>query len=499
MIAKSELDRQFVSIDKEIDINYLAEKFKLKENGGTDGKDNLPRTDATTMSPTELGLIAHLNKLSSNAFSIYSKNITDLIQERINLKNGLNLEQDIQSINQLDQAYKPKISYLIEEGRNKIIDAAGRFGNSVRSHKNFVYQNELTTRAAVYPNSDTDHLKWVVVGGIVELIIAALYYTEAASNPLAGLAFALLIVVTNVLIAFIAGDRLRFINHKNVSLKIWYSSFAIILFGIFLIAIIYGALLRQALVDLLETNPEASENLFNVMNAAGTAAAKTVIASPFSFFNNAVTALIFIASLAFGILVSYKGYRRDDEYPGYGQADREKNKAQRALEDAETNFYERISEFHKSLEMEIKKKVDQVRGTCEQIIGTIEYQKFIINHAERKFSEIEKTANGCLSMYRAANEFVRHQQSPNYFAQKFLLEDHSHRGLPDISIADQEIESRLKHHTQQISENLNLTINKLNNLQNATLSSLQSEFSQIKKMAVDGDRRFNDIERLSLN
>jgi hypothetical protein len=498
MIAKSELDRQFSSLDKEIDTNFLAEKLRLKENGGTDGKDNLPKPGASIMSPTELNLIAHLNKISGSAFNIYSKNTADLIQERINLKNDLNLEQDIQSINQIDQSYKPQISYLIEDGRNKIIDAAGRFGNSVRNFRNFVLQNDLTTRSAVYPSSDVSHLKWVLVGGIVELVIAAFYYTEAAANPLAGLAFALLIVVTNVLVAFIAGDRLRFINHKNISLKVWYTTFSVCLFLIFLAAIIYGALLRQALVDLLEVNPDAAENLFNVMNAAGVNAAKTVIASPFSFVNNAVTTLIFIASLAFGILVSYKGYRRDDEYPGYGDADRTRNASQKKLEETETEFYKLISEFHKNLEADIRKKVEQIRGRCEQIISTIEDHKFMINHAERKFIEIEKAANGCLSMYRAANEFVRHQPAPDYFKQKFTLDDHSHENLPKVSESDLEIESLLKHHVQQVMENLNATVSKLNHLQHETLSSLQAEFGSIRKRAVDGDRRFQNIDQFSM-
>jgi len=250
-------------------------------------------------------------------------------------------------------------------------------------------------------------------------------------------------------------------------------------------------------VDLLEVNPDASENLFNVMNAAVVNAAKTVIASPFSFVNNAVTTLIFIASLAFGILVSYKGYRRDDEYPGYGEADRTRNACQKQLEETETEFYKRISDFHKNLEADIRKKVEQIRGRCEQIISTIEDQKFMIKHAERKFNEIEKAANGCLSMYRAANEFVRHQPAPKYFKQKFTLDDHSYENLPRVNESDLEIESLLKHHVQQIMEKLNATVSKLNNLQHETLSSLQAELGAIRKKAVDGDKTFQNTDQFS--
>jgi hypothetical protein len=488
-MEKTNIDHQLKVIDGDLDIETLTERFKLKENGGRDGKDNLPKPESSSLSPTELSVIAHLNKLSGNAFGIYSKNIANLMQERTNLKNELNLEEDIQAILHFEQQYKPQISYLIEDGKSKIKDAAIEYGDGVRNFKNFQLQNDLTTRSPIYPTSSLEHLKWILLGGLIELIIAAIYYTDAAANPLAGMAFALLIVVGNVLIAYMAGERLRFINHKNYYLKISYTLLSVVVYIIFLAAIIYGAQLRQALADLLEVNPDLAENILNIISTAGKKAGELVIVSPFAFFNNAVTSLIFFVSLGFGILVSYKGYKSDDEYPGYGEADREKNKKQAILENTQTAFFEKLSQLHKKNIEVLKNKIDQIKGNCEQIIASIEDHKFILRHAEQKFASIENTMNGCLAMYRAANEFVRTLPTPAYFKINQTLAEYSHQKLIFISDEDIQIENNLKIHIQRVTEQFNLVNSTLSTLEHETVTTAQLQINEIRINAVEGSRQ----------
>jgi hypothetical protein len=211
---KKSIDTQLKSFDDQLTVEAVCKKFKLKDQGGVDGKDNLPKSGSENMSPTELSTIGHFNGISINVFNHYSNNISRLIEERSNLKNELNIEENLEEINRIIEQCKPKVFHIQEENKPKISSKAEDFGDLVRNFKNFQLQNYLTSRSPSYPDDKYSHFKWIIIGSAVELLLAIFFYMEVASTPISGIAFGLLVVVINVLLSFIAGDRLRFINHS---------------------------------------------------------------------------------------------------------------------------------------------------------------------------------------------------------------------------------------------------------------------------------------------
>jgi hypothetical protein len=301
---------------------------------------------------------------------------------------------------------------------------------------------------------------------------------EVASTPISGIAFGLLVVVINVLLSFIAGDRLRFINHSKMHIKIPYVILSTVMFLCFLSAIIIAAHLRQAIANVI-SNPEFSNSTLDLMGAAGRQAFITAHDSPLSFGSDATAILFFLASFGFGILVCWKGYTHDDEYPGYGAIDRQKKTKEIELQDAKENLFKNINATLNSYKSELKKVFNDSTARCEQIIENITDHKLLLSHASRKFIHYQNNLNSALSIYRAANEFVRTTDVPEYFKVKSSLANDHYCELIQVTEDDEIVEKSIQNHIKQLTEIYNTTSSSLSKYEGEILDDLHKKIAII--------------------
>lgn len=485
--AKKSVDSLFINLDEQASVDYVAKKFKLQQQGGVDGKDNLPKSDSNIMSPTELALVGHYNEIATKAFNLYNSNIGRLIEERTNLSNELNINENLGAIKRIQEQFKPKIFHSLEDNKQKINAKAIEFGDLIRNFKNFQLQNQLTSRTPNYPISNLSHFKWILAGALIELILAVFFYMEASSTPLSGILFGFLVVVINVLLSFISGDRLRFINHKELNLKLPYVGLSIIMFLCFLTAIIIAAHLRQAIVNVI-SNPDLANSTIDLMGKAGQQAWLTAKESPFSFGSDATSVLFFLASLGFGVLVCWKGYTRDDEYPGYGEIDRQKNRKELELQAAKENLFTEIKEILNSNKSELKKVFTDSVARCEMIMETITDHRLQLAHASKKFKHYENNLNNSISVYRAANQFVRSTDSPSFFSENLSLESEHHSELQTITKSEEDVESSLKGQIQQLTDAFNTASSELSSYEGEVFDDVHTTINQVISNATNGIR-----------
>ena len=484
---KNSLDTVFQKYDNQLSVDEVSKKYKLQLQGGIDGKDNVPKFDSEVSSPTELTVISHFNEISIKAFNLYSTNIGRLIEERKNIKNELNIDENISTINRIQNQYKPKVFHCLEENKSKIASKAEEYGDLVRNFKNFQLQNHLTSRSPSYPESNVSHLKWIIVGAVVELFLAIFFYMEVSSTPLSGIAFGLLVVVINVLLSFISGDRLRFINHKDIKQKIPYTTLSIIMFLCFMSAILIAAHLRQAIVKVV-SNPDFSNSTLDLMGEAGRQAWITAHADPLSFGSDATAVLFFLASFGFGVLVCWKGYTHDDEYPGYGAIDRQKKLKELDLQTTKEYLFNEIQAILNNNKSELKKVFQDSVSRCEQIIENITDHRLQLSHASRKFTHYESNLNSALSIYRAANVFVRTTDAPNYFSHVQSLENDHFSELELVTEVDEGVEMSLKEHIRQLTDTYNSESTSLSTFEGATLDEVHKTVSLLVSKSTLGTR-----------
>ena len=144
-------------------------------------------------------------------------------------------------------------------------------------------------------------------------------------------------------------------------------------------------------------------------------------------------------ALIFGIFASYKGYRLDDVYPGYGELDRELNARRTSYEAAKAEYCRLVDQVFDRILQDQARLLSDVKSNIEyyqQLISrSVDERRTFVHDA----AEIQDACNIVLKRYRQTNARVRQSPAPFYFNNSFTFDGHLVRPPEAIS----EVEERL--------------------------------------------------------
>ena len=471
-------------IQAELDTQKLSKKFKLQQAGGGDGTHNRPDQNSTTMSPTEIELSAYVNELASKA---YGKVVQALQALRADLDTStadLNVEQDIETIRNSGQHLSPNVMVETDRNKTEIIWAAKAYGSLERSFREFQVNNNLTSRVPSYPVSKTVHLKWLWIGMVAEFALAFPFYLEVANNALSAFLFSFLMVILNVMLAFIAAYLFRYINHVSLPKKVGYTTLSVICFVLFLIAILMAGHLRTAISVVLSRE---GLDTFDLMRAAGEQGFRTLTSDPLAVGGDIVPLMFLIASFGFGLFTAWKAYTVDDEYPKYGDIDRQKNNSYSVLDEKTKGLFSSLDKVYKDSFDHTKRTFDHTRTKYTNIIVFITEYRNLLEAFGRFHDQATINLNASVQIYRAANNFVRNSSPPRYFEDELTIESVSHESLPSVRDSDLALADSLTSAMDKLMTVYSSTLAEMKSSQKALYEELAAEIRKIRDLAVRGE------------
>ena len=478
----SELKKLQLSLETQ----KLGKKFDLKKAGSADGTQNRPEADATTMSPTEIELHAHVNEIVSAAYGKVVQAQKSIKADLDVLKADLNVEQDVASIKDSLDHLGPKI--LVETNRHTSLvkAAAEHFGSLTRSFKKFKSDNGLESRVPHYPEEWFRHSRLIFIGAALEFLLAFPFYFEVSGTPLAAFGFAFLVVILNILPIFLFGNLFRFVNHVSPVKKAGFVSFSVICFILFLTAILLAGHLRTAIGEVVERLAVGGVDDFSLMTQAGKMAFSTFISSPFSLGGDVLAIMFMIASFAFGIFTAWKAYTLDDEYPGYGALDRQRKASEASLNSERSSMFLALDNAYKESSDVIKRVFNEARSRCSSIVYQIAEYQNLCEAYSLFYDQANANLKSAVQIYRAANIYVRSKPTPDYFSEDLAVDGLAPDTLEPMRQQDLDLASTLEETVEHLVQVYNETQKKLKDDQRSRYDQLSAELTEVVRLAAQG-------------
>lgn len=390
-----------------VDVEGQIRARRLIERGEADGRSNLPPSDATVPSATELEIVndvrAERERLANGLAShLRAQNDAlaglDTAMDLAKLRNDT--EHAISRLGQGDVAWKSEIARLLRDARE-----------AKKEYDDFRIEHGLR-RAARDPGSRFLALSLLALAIVVEAALNGVFFAEGSELGLVGgVVLALGISVVNVLVfGFLSGlGPGRWQHHRSLPLRL--VAWTLLLLGGLLVigANAFVAHYR----DAFERAGEAvllDQVWAHLRN------------DPFGLAR-IQSWLLFFLGLFFAGFGFWKGYRFDDPYPGYGRVSRRWREAeQRYLENRHQRL-EEASAVRDEAKGALDLAIERLRGQAlqrEQILGA---RARLVQEFQAHERHLEEAANALLAAYRDANRRVRTTPPPAGFDVLFGFED----------------------------------------------------------------------------
>jgi len=261
---------------------------------------------------------------------------------------------------------------------------------------------------------------------------------------------AMTLSVVNISLAILAGSLLRYVNHRSTRRKALALTGVAFLYTCFLLVTLAAAHYRVATNDIAQSQPgvatpgapslppqvAADFDQWRAARLAWQRFARNPVG-----FDDVFSWILVVLALVFGIFASYKGYRLDDPYPGYGELDRELNVRR-------TVYETRKAEYCRLVDQVFDRILDEQARLFSDVKANIEYYQQLISKSDeqrRAFlheaAEIQDACNILLKRYRQTNARARTSPAPYYFNNAFAFDAPLMRP-PEATSEDEERLSR---------------------------------------------------------
>jgi hypothetical protein len=391
-----------------------------------------PKTLSASLDVTESEICAHFIALARERRESCATRLARLQLDRKATAAKIDVQQTRDAFARLLTPVDPSLEKLRSEHTAALSQAKESEARAVKHLRWFQQQHALHHRAASYPTSPLYHFAIVAALALVEWVSLAAFYAEGSDfGLLGGVLIAMTLSVVNISLAILAGSLLRYVNHRSGRRIALALTGVVVLYAGFLSVTLAAAHYRVATGDIAQSPPAIA--------APAGAALPPQVAADFDQwraarlawqrfarnpvgFDDVFSWILVVLAVVFGIFASYKGYRIDDPYPGYGQLDRELN-ARRALYEA------RKAEYCGLIDGVFDRILDQQARLLTEVKAQIEHYQELVSKSDderRAFvhdvAEMQDACNILLKRYRQTNARARTSPAPYYFENSFAFD-----------------------------------------------------------------------------
>src|SRR6185369_12120028 len=298
-------------------------------------RDN-PKTLSASLDVTESEICSHFVALARQRRESCEESLARLQLDRKATASKIDLEQTRDSFARLLSPVEPSLEKLKSDHATALYQAKENEARALKHLRWFQQKHGLHYRAASYPQSPFYHFAIVAALALVEWVSLAAFYAEGSDfGLLGGVLIAMTLSIVNVSLAILSGSLLRYVNHRSPRRKGLALTGVAVLYTCFLLVTLAAAHYRVATNDVAQSQPgmatpsaaslpppQVAQDLdqWRAARLAWQRFARNPVG-----FDDVFSWILVVLAVIFGIFASYKGYRLDDAYPGYGELDRELN------------------------------------------------------------------------------------------------------------------------------------------------------------------------------
>jgi hypothetical protein len=408
-----------------------------------------PKTLSAALDVTESEICAHFVALARQRRESCEESLARLQLDRKATAANIDVEQARDSFARLLTPVEPSLEKLRSDHSTALYQAKENEARALKHLRWFQKKHGLHHRAASYPQSQLYHFAIVAALALVEWVSLAAFYAEGSDfGLLGGVLIAMTLSIINVSLAILSGGLLRYVNHRSPRRKALALTAVAFLYTCFLLVTLAAAHYRVATNDIGQSQPGVSAQSTNPLPPhvisdldqwrAARLAWRRFAGNPVGF-EDVFSWILVVLAVIFGIFASYKGFRFDDPYPGYGELDRE-------LDARRTTYEAAKAEYCGLVDQVFDRILDEQAHLLSDAKSSIEYYQQLISRSDdqrRTFvhdaDEIQDACNIVLKRYRQTNVRVRVSPAPFYFNNRFTFDGQLIRPPEAISESDERL------------------------------------------------------------
>lgn len=398
-----------------LDTDGWLKAHRIREEARKLGSDNFPREDQTDFDEIHYKVLDWINQRARQC----KQDVDKYLMDQMSMLNGIEEDEDLETCkdeaDQIANAATIEFGEQAQEGQNALNPIKADLRNGWREYVKFRQWNHLERLA-----QDTDVVTavlWVLILFFVETVLNASLLMEVNPFGLVGAAIQMgLITGINILIGFLGVGRIfRYVNHVNTGKRLagWLAggSLTALIMG-FNVAVGHFRDSMQAMVARAEIDPIAMlEN----------DAISRLLEEPFGF-DAFQTILLVLTGILFFTIASWKGYRWDDPYPGYGPRTRKleslkavyAKRRKAAVQAARTCQEDAI---HKLKDLQYKTKLKNDRWD-----ELVERGRQVARNYITHMHQYQHDLNYLIAVYRSENRQTRTDPEPVFFSQPMQID-----------------------------------------------------------------------------
>jgi hypothetical protein len=385
-----------------INTQAFARHLNLKTRGHDRGAQGQPSSQAETLDSVEQEIIQGV----SGEWTAQYDHLTGMLRGYRDLLAHMKIGEELQAGRAEAEGARARFLEAQIAVRNELREVREALVGAQSEYEDFRERHGLTRPARRRAGHTAGLLIFCVAA---ESILNGFFFMEGSSRGLlGGIGTAVGISLVNILWAFALGlGPARFVHHRRVPVRI----LAFVLLVVGAAALLGLHLFAAHFRDAFARAGEAR---------AYQVALETLLANPFALADIKSLYLLALGALL-GFVASWKGYRHDDPYPGYGPVARRLQSAHAEFDDVHQDLLGDLTDVRDTAEKTLRGAIERITS----FVGLAQQMLNGRNAIQQRFtayeSHLEDSANHLLEIYRSANQDARSDPPPAHFRIRWRL------------------------------------------------------------------------------
>lgn len=393
--------KPFHPISNPLTVEKAAEKLNINVEAERLGTQNIPSSDANTLT----GIESQIIQIAQKAHQDY----LGWARDRLTVLNGdinrldISISSHINNINAAKANFEGNAE-RIRTGNDSLLKELESNAKNRKDEFNRFKKDSKLERDPQYQTGNRLLLSWAILAFLIiaEAAANAVFFQKGIWGGLIqGFIYAAVFAFINVSIASICGyffiSQINHISALRKTLGILFIMLA------FIIAIVISLTIAHYR-DVLGTDPDNAARL----------ALENIHNNPFGL-TEVHSWFLFILSLIFATGAGYDTYSMDDKYPGYGKMHKQYVQAKQDYEIEIDDIRTQLEDLKKSSLEDLEKASNKSQNDLLQLSGTIQDKSLTKTKLDAFLNDAENCKTALLQTFRNVNQLHRRTPNPNYF------------------------------------------------------------------------------------
>ena len=387
---------------------WLADN-QITEEGHRSGKEEHPPSDQQSLDGVEYKIEAWINHRGRKCKDDVSRKLSDITESLNSIEDQDNTRRQEHEVTEITTDADLEINRGLEHDKNRLIQLKKEIIEGSEDYEQFRKKAGLT-RLADYSGRKNAYFIMCACA-LIEVVFNAAMLKDVHSLGLIGAVIQMFLITgINIFLGgIVVGEAWRYKNYISIIKKIT---------GWFLVTTVTAMIFAFNLtIGHYRDSMQALVNKKTTIVESGNDVLERMLATPFRHDSLESALLVLIGLLCFGI-AAWKGYKRDDAYPEYGQRHRQLNALTRTYriryDKARGHIeavYEKATNRLKDIRHKIEIKQQSYQGHCDR-------GKRIVDQYSTNLRQYQDDLNYLLTSYRTENRRARTTPVPAFFDQE---------------------------------------------------------------------------------